>query len=609
MKLLSSAQRKAVGIFALLLIIGVPVAMAAPGDPTKTIDIADLTAGIDPLFRAYGTGTPTIVPLGVAGVPVAGGFDIDGDGYVDTAVSHMLSSPAGRFFAGEVHVVFGDGSSSGAIDLAVLQNGFLRFIGAGTLGASEMAGSEIWMGDVTGDGVGDLLIARQNYSFQDVSGPRIGPGALSIIVGGPELRNLADSLVTVDLASPPPSLTIFTLVGAADFDRLGVWMRADDVDGDGIDDLVVAADQESDGTATHHGAVYVVRGGSHLAQSATVDLANYGSTILAGNIARVVPPAGSEDFHLGATCQLGDLDDNGRAEIFAGATVNRAGASVGPFGFGLPTTHGAGGAPAGRAYVLWDDAFPSGAWPAGFQIELESDPSVVTVIDGGVNNGSFGEELLGGLDYNGDGKAELFIGDLVGDASVAGDRPFSGIGYVFYKARRLKGKSFNIDNPPPGVKVTTILGPNDGAIGSDTVAQGDFNGDGLGDLMIGSPHAHPLERFNAGVMHVFFGRGGRWPELIDTAPGALPPKNKVRIVEILGALGRTDIDEGDTLCYSAAAGDVDGDGKTDIITNEMVGNGIGPQNLDAGNLIVLSGDFISPDDDDDDDSDSDSDSD
>ena len=590
------SKRPVWGVLALLLILA-PMTAAAPGDPAKTVDLLGVTAGVDPLFRAYGTGTATLAPLGAAGVPVSGGFDVDGDGFVDTAVAHMISTPDGRMFAGEVHLVFGDGTTSGNIDLATPQNGFLHFIGAGNFGTWEMAGSEIWMGDVTGDGLGDFLIARQNFSFETPAGPRIGPGALSIIAGGPELRTLADSLTTIDLANPPPSLTIFNLVGPHDFSRLGIWMRVGDIDGDGIDDLVVAADQESTGLESHHGAVYAVRGGSHLAQSTTVDLADFGATILAGKIARITPPAGSDEFHLGATNQLGDLDGNGRAEIFLGAALNRAGAAPGPFGFDFSKTHGFGGAPGGRVYVLWDEAFPSGPWPAGLTIELASDPGVVTVIDGGARNISFGEELLGGLDYNGDGDAELFVGDLAGDGTDAGDRGFSGIGYVFYKARKLKGKSFNIDEPPAEIKVTKILGPNFGAIGSDTVAQGDFNGDGLGDLAIGSPHAHPLGRFNAGVMHVFFGQPGRrWPSFVDTAPGALPPTDSVRIVEILGALGATEIDDGDVLCYSAAAGDVDGDGLTDIITNEMVGNGIGPENLDAGNLIVLGGTLISPDD-------------
>ncbi len=575
--------RLAIGV--LVLAVAAQPALAAA--PAKTVDIAALSAGTDPLIRVSGAGVRLAGGLGRFGLPVAGGPDVDGDGYGDLAVAHMISSPLFRPYAGEVNLVFGDGSSSGAIDLAVPQPRFLRIAGGGSRVFGEMTGSEIWIDDVTGDGLGDLLICRQNFS-PIVPGLRLGAGALTIVVGGPELRTLADRQEILDLAAPPPEVTLFTLLGAGSNDRLGIWVRTGDVDGDGVADLALAADQESDG-GFHRGAIYIVRGGGHLAVNATVDLANFGATALAGNVARVTPPPG-DDLHLGATCQLADLNGNGRVEVLAAAALSRAGASFGPFGPNSATTHGAGGPPGGRFFILWDDAFPGGTWPAGLHIDLGSTPGVTT-INGGSANLNFGEEILGGLDYDGDGRAELFIGDLT--ASTAG-RQTSGLGYVFYRADRLRGRSFNIDNRPSGIEVTFILGPSAGAIGSDTVAQGDFDGDGYGDLMIGSPHAHPQGRMNAGVMHVIFGRQGGWPAVIDTAPGAFPARDRVRITEIQGALGRTSADEGDTLCYSAAAGDLNGDGKTDIITNEMVGNGIAPGTLDAGNLIVLSGGFISP---------------
>ncbi len=573
------------GIALLLLAVGVQPVWAAA--PAKTVDIANLTAGSDPLIRVSGAGVRLAGGLGRFGLPVAGGPDVDGDGNGDYAVAHMISSPLFRPYAGEVNLVFGDGSASEAIDLAVPQTRYLRIVGGGSRVLAEMTGSEIWIDDVTGDGLGDLLICRQNFS-PGSPGLRLGAGALTVVVGGPELRTLADRQQVIDLAAPPPEVTLFTLLGASSNDRLGIWVRAGDVTGDGIADLALAADQESDG-GFHRGAIYLVRGGSHLAVTNTVDLANFGASTLAGNIARITPPPG-DDLHFGATLQLGDLNGNGRAELLAAATLNRAGASFGPFGPNTSTTHGAGGPPGGRFFIVWDDAFPGGSWPAGLQIDLASTPGVTT-INGGAQNNAFGEEILGGLDYDGDGRAELFLGDLT--ASVGG-RPTAGIGYVFYRADRLRGRSFNIDSRPPGIEITRILGPTAGAIGSDTVAQGDFDGDGFGDLMIGSPHANPQGRMFAGAMHVLYGREGGWPAVIDTAPGAFPTQDQVRITEIQGALGRTGSDEGDTLCYSAAAGDINGDGKTDVITNEMVGNGIAPGTIDAGNLIVLSGSFISP---------------
>ena len=577
------------------------------GDAALIVDIATLDPNLDPLTRVAGAGGPTT--FGFLGTPVAGGHDMDGDGNVDFAVAHMTTTNGfDRLFAGEVQLVFGNGAIGETVDLAIAQARVLRILGDGPF---EATGSELWMGDVTGDGLGDLLVHRQGFSL----GTRIGAGALSLVVGGPELSALAASGGVLDLRSPAPGIRVFTLVGGEENARLGMWARTGDVDGDGVDDFVVAADQESLPGETFRGAAYVVRGGPHLAQSATVDLADFGSTILVGKIAKITPPAGSDDFHLGSTNQIGDLDGNGRAEVFLAAALNRAGGILSANG--MFNGDGRGGPPGGRLFILWDDAFPNGPWPAGFHIDLDDPPSSLTTLSGGVQNVTFGEEILAGSDYDGDERADLFVGDLAGDGTDDQSRPTAGVGYVFYRASRLRGETFNIDQPPSGIKITKIAGPVAGAIGGDTVADGDFDGDGIDDLVIGNPHDNPVGRFHAGTMHVLFGREGRWPRFIDTAPGQLPEPHRVRITEIRGGLGQFPDPStgdprqftGDTLCYSAAAGDVDGDGLTDIITNEMVGNGVGPTALDVGNLIVLSGDSITAPDEEDEDGDSDGDSD
>jgi hypothetical protein len=359
-------------------------------------------------------------------------------------------------------------------------------------------------------------------------------------------------------------------------------MRTGDVTGDGIADIVVGADQEPGSGDTHSGAVYVIRGGSHLATTQTIDLASFGSTSLAGHIAKIVPPVNSFEHHFGATCQIADLDGNGRAEVLVATALNRAGAIIQPAGGS--GSHGFGGSADGTVYIAWDDNFIGNPWAAGLTFSMSSPPGSRTILRGGVQNISFGEEILGGLDYDNDGDADLFVGDIIGDATVGQTRPNSGSGHVIYDAALLKGLNTDLDLYPG--TVTTILGGASGDIAGDTAMHGDFDGDGIDDLGVSSPEANPLGRADAGAIHVLFGQTGVWPSTIDLA--ALPAMG-VRIAAVFGANGNVGIDAGDVLSYSAAAGDLNGDGRVDIITNEMQGDGVLPAAEDVGNLLLISG--------------------
>lgn len=567
----------------LCLLFSILISASGFAQPAKTIDLANVPTNNGGLLRVYGhTGN------GESGVPVAGGFDIDGDGFKDYAMAAMRASPNNRAEAGEVYLIFGDGSINGTVDTSQNQARVLTILGAA---AQEHAGSEIWMDDVTGDNIGDLLICRQDYT---TPGGVIGAGALTIIKGGSELRTFASNLVALDLAAPPAAITLTTLIGADIQDRLCMWSRTGDATGDGIADIVVGADQAGPGAA-HHGEVYLIRGGPHLVTKQThqtINLASFGTATppLNGHLLRINPPPGVGDYHLGATVQLGDLDANNRAEVMIAAALARAGGALGPFA-ATEVAHGSSqGTLNGTLYIVWDDNIPSGNWPPNHEITLNNLSGSQTTISGNDDNDSFAEEILAGLDYDDDGTADLFVGDLTGFPPQVGSA--AGIGDVFFNAAALKGLSIVLNSPPGGLQRTRFYGPGSGAISADTATHGDFNGDGIDDLAFSSPHDSPLGRFSAGTLHVFFGKAGGWPDLVDLRPEQIPAPSLIAIAEIYGANAQNGSDSGDILAYSGAAGDINDDGLIDIIVNEMEGNGIAPGSVDVGNLIILSGEML-----------------
>lgn len=550
---------------------------SALAESVTVVDLAEVPPVPPALLRLHGAEGD-----GAFGVSVAAGFDCDGDGHQDMAMAAMLASPGGIDRAGSVFLLFGDGTVGGAFDTGSPAPRLLRIDGTQ---ANEVAGNEIWIDDVTGDGLGDLLIGRQNFSPNP---ERIGAGALSIVVGGPSLRSHAATLQPIDLDAPPAGVTVTTVVGGQQYGRFGIWMRSGDVDGDGLADIVVGADQESHDNENHSGAAYVLRGGSHLAAGGVVDLdAAEEDSALAGHWMRITPPPSAFEFHFGATVQIADLDGNGRGEVLVAAALNRAGATLRASGSGAGSAHGIGGTMRGSAFIAWDDNFTSAPWDATSSFRVDAGPGSVTAIHGGSRNLKFGEELLGGADYDGDGTPDLFIGDIVGDLSPLRNRPQSGSAHVFYEAPQLRGRTIDLQSPPDDLRVANFLGAERRDIAGDTAIHGDFDGDGRIDLAFSAPHASPVDRDSAGAVYVFFGRAGRWPETIDlSAPLA---DAGVRATVIYGARGTVATDSGDTLAYSAAVGDLDGDGRIDLVVNEMEGNGVQPNTIDVGNLIVLSG--------------------
>ncbi len=135
--------------------------------------------------------------------------------------------------------------------------------------------------------------------------------------------------------------------------------------------------------------------------------------------------------------------------------------------------------------------------------------------------------------------------------------------------------SLDLASAPPAI---TFLAADAGDLpdGVSSLATGDFNEDGVDDLLIGMPFADGPDnaRKDAGEAFVVFGRQGMSGE-IDLAEGA--------DVRILGAL------PGDNLGFGVAGGDISGDGVDDVIVGAPGSNGAGGQRTDVGETYVVFG--------------------
>ena len=217
-----------------------------------------------------------------AGAAVATAGDVDGDGEADLLVG-AWGQDAGGADAGAAYLVLGPVTADADLSYADT-----RFVGSGP---GEYAGSALVGGDLDGDGFAEVIVGAPYLTGDAVTG-----GAY--VVRGPvDTSHLA--LVDADAR----------LLGEGGGDLAG-WAVAiaGDLDGDGDDELLVAAPDEDAGGTTA-GAVYVVQG----SVSGDEDLGLATAKVLGD----------STDTYLGsAVAGLGDIDEDGLDDVILGARLD-----------------------------------------------------------------------------------------------------------------------------------------------------------------------------------------------------------------------------------------------------------------------------------------------
>jgi len=165
------------------------------------------------------------------GSALAAAGDLDGDGFEDIVVG-APSDDRGASNGGSATVLFG---SADGLDPARS----LTILGAFS---GDVAGTSVGAGDVTGDGVTDVLIGAPGNGVRDTpvseQGTGLAAGAAYVVAGpfGTTADNGGSGHAEWSLADGFPAVR-----GATMTDCLGRALDVGDADGDGVDDLLVSA--------------------------------------------------------------------------------------------------------------------------------------------------------------------------------------------------------------------------------------------------------------------------------------------------------------------------------------------------------------------------------
>ncbi|MCB9744532.1 MAG: FG-GAP repeat protein [Alphaproteobacteria bacterium] len=345
-----------------------------------------------------------------AGLTLAGGHDLDGDGSPDLAVGVKRS---GSSNPGVVYLYFG--ALEGPLDLA--GDAHARFDAAGSwhrLGDTTQVAA-----DVSGDGAVDLVVGA---SYRNLNDDERDAGAVYVLEG-PFTRG------AYYVAEEDTSLMI-TAEDAGDL--LGQDIVIADYDGDGVDEMTLGARIHSPegGSASlaEAGAVYVVMGG----QSGTLSLRDHDS---GGDLMKLSGLAAGDNFSAGLA-SAGDADGDGVEDLLVGAPGSDEAYSNG-----------------GEVWVL------SGAEP--------SMEAPLVVIQGETNGDSLGSSVASAGDVDGDGFPDLLAaagghGELGQGAVYLFYGPVDGVRSAAEADARFEGEAEQDSLGAALLGITDVSGAGDG---------------------------------------------------------------------------------------------------------------------------------------------------
>ena len=344
----------------------------------------------------------------------------------------------------------------------------------------------------------------------------------------------------IDLATTS-ALTVVYAVGEGDLRSDQPGLAAGDVNDDGIDDIVVGA-RFADGPDSREdsGAAYISFGSQSPLESIDLVASQQDVTIIGAR-------AGD---NLGFSIVIADLNGDGSDDVVLAA----------PFG-------GAPDQPSrkpGRVYIF----FSGPGLPE--RLDLAQDGADVTIT--GITDTSFFGDSMAEGDVNGDGTADLIIGATFGRSPGEDGTPVRGGAVYVFMGRQSWPPALSTDDSD-----IAMYGADDFDELGDFVTSGDINGDGFDDIIATAEAADGPDnaRPTSAEVHVVFGG--------DAIEGTVEIARDQQDLSVYGAA------EQDTLGFSLASGDIDGDGIDDLIMGARLGNGPGNTISRAGQVYIVPG--------------------
>ena len=486
------------------------------------------------------------------GYSVASAGDFNKDNMTDVVIGAPSATVSGRSSAGLVVILFGRSNSALDVDINLLTfvSGVRGFKIFGPTSGAFLGASVSGVGDVNGDKIDDIVIgapgADSNY------------GSMYIIYG----RIVSSSQPFVDIDLLAISVNVgFKLIGVSLSSQFG-WSvaGAGDFNKDGINDIIVGAP----GSFNSRGRAYVLMGTAGLPVSFNINNLQTSSTLngfyLEGD--------NSQDIMGYSVSSAGDINGDGNADVIIGATQESNINVVVLFGYtaavfnnvvlnsgsilpsgtaGFAIVIGGGGDTAffsvsggrdlngdgvsdiiigasgfdfsgtlntGRTCVLYGSSSAFSVSQMSLSTNMAS--TIGFCVNGGSYNDLSGSAAKSVGDINGDGIGDFIVG--VPGYSPSGSSNDPGAAYVIFGVQGTTRTEVNLVSTfTSGYSLGfTIKGSGTNEkFGSKAISgAGDFNGDGIDDIIVGSS----LAQSGAGIVYIIYGE----------RPSAMPTKVPTR---------------------------------------------------------------------------------